>query len=242
MTYRCPYCRETFETPVPGSECPLCHRTFAMPGARPRPSTDRADAAPRRVLWMPPERRGRKPPPLMATGAFRMLMVMCFLGFIGAQIFVRLTARASAGAPTPLASSTTWTTLMGRPDPAEVAARQQRSVTRNLATLRVALDQFAADCGRYPTTREGLAALIRNPGLDAWAGPYVIEMRTDPWQMPFGYVCDEQGILIFSPGPDREAHTEDDAVLSGPVEQTPREEPLIRATLLAPAPPAGTAD
>src|ERR1700746_281555 len=37
-----------------------------------------------------------------------------------------------------------------------------------------ALDLFYLDAGRYPTTSEGLAALVKPaPGLAAWNGPYV---------------------------------------------------------------------
>lgn len=39
-------------------------------------------------------------------------------------------------------------------------------------TIAEALALFYADCGRYPTEEEGLGALLRNPGLDAWRGPY----------------------------------------------------------------------
>lgn len=40
-------------------------------------------------------------------------------------------------------------------------------------TLSVSLDAFRLDNGRYPTTEEGLTALISNPGLQTWDGPYV---------------------------------------------------------------------
>lgn len=40
-------------------------------------------------------------------------------------------------------------------------------------TLAVSLDAFRLDNGRYPTTEEGLAALLSNPGLQTWDGPYV---------------------------------------------------------------------
>lgn len=45
-------------------------------------------------------------------------------------------------------------------------------------TLAVSLDAFRLDNGRYPTTEEGLTALISNPGLQTWDGPYV----SDPIQ------------------------------------------------------------
>src|SRR3954470_13409403 len=37
-----------------------------------------------------------------------------------------------------------------------------------------ALDLFFLDAGRYPTTSEGLTALVQRPGnLNGWNGPYV---------------------------------------------------------------------
>ncbi len=53
-----------------------------------------------------------------------------------------------------------------------------------------ALDSFRLDVGRYPTTAEGLEALI-NPvtGLEEWNGPYLKkrEIPLDPWGNPYHY-------------------------------------------------------
>ena len=35
------------------------------------------------------------------------------------------------------------------------------------------LDRFKRDTGRYPTTKEGLSSLARNPKLNGWSGPYI---------------------------------------------------------------------
>src|ERR1043165_8874269 len=41
-----------------------------------------------------------------------------------------------------------------------------------LQSFSSALDLFNLDAGRYPSTAEGLAALVRRtPGVDAWNGP-----------------------------------------------------------------------
>lgn len=53
-----------------------------------------------------------------------------------------------------------------------------------------ALDLFYVDEGRYPTSSEGLAALVERPsGLDIWTGPYVKGGRIplDPWGHPYQY-------------------------------------------------------
>lgn len=53
-----------------------------------------------------------------------------------------------------------------------------------------ALDLFYLDAGRYPTTAEGLAALVQRPsGVDIWNGPYVKggKVPTDPWNNAYQY-------------------------------------------------------
>jgi general secretion pathway protein G len=53
-----------------------------------------------------------------------------------------------------------------------------------------ALDLFYLDAGRYPSTSEGLAALVRHtPGVQAWNGPYLKSgsVPNDPWNHPYVY-------------------------------------------------------
>ena len=53
-----------------------------------------------------------------------------------------------------------------------------------------ALDLFHLDAGRYPSTSEGLAALVRRtPGVEAWNGPYLKGglVPNDPWNHPYIY-------------------------------------------------------
>jgi general secretion pathway protein G len=53
-----------------------------------------------------------------------------------------------------------------------------------------ALDSFRLDVGRYPTTAEGMEALITQPsGAEEWNGPYLkkIEVPLDPWNNPYNY-------------------------------------------------------
>jgi general secretion pathway protein G len=52
------------------------------------------------------------------------------------------------------------------------------------------LDLFYLDAGRYPSTAEGLAALVRpTAGVDGWAGPYLKGgvVPNDPWNNPYVY-------------------------------------------------------
>jgi len=53
-----------------------------------------------------------------------------------------------------------------------------------------ALDLFYLDAGHYPTTAEGLRALLERPGgTVAWAGPYLKgdAVPNDPWGNPYIY-------------------------------------------------------
>jgi general secretion pathway protein G len=53
-----------------------------------------------------------------------------------------------------------------------------------------ALDLFNLDAGRYPSTSEGLDALVhRTPSVAAWNGPYLKggNVPMDPWNHPYIY-------------------------------------------------------
>ena len=39
--------------------------------------------------------------------------------------------------------------------------------------LLVQVGRFTLDCGRYPTEQEGLKALLVDPGVQGWKGPYL---------------------------------------------------------------------
>jgi len=96
--------------------------------------------------------------------------------------------------------------------------KQQRRIIAakvDLAVLRSALDMFEIDCGRYPTTQEGLPALLERPAnLNDWKGPYIKQMPIDPWGNKYTYVCpgkhNPKQLDVFSPGPDGKAGTDDD--------------------------------
>ncbi len=55
-----------------------------------------------------------------------------------------------------------------------------------------ALKLYHFDLGRFPTTGEGLAALIKNPGKSSrWLGPYLNKamIPKDPWGRSYYYRC-----------------------------------------------------
>ena len=63
------------------------------------------------------------------------------------------------------------------------------------ANLGVALDMFELDNGFYPTTEQGLGALIQKPIspplAQNWRGPYLKQGKfpNDPWGHPYEYKC-----------------------------------------------------
>ncbi len=68
------------------------------------------------------------------------------------------------------------------------------------AGFELALDEFQADTGLYPTKLEGLQALIVNPGVPRWGGPYISEAlrRYIDW---FEYSIGASGKPVLIPGP-----------------------------------------
>ena len=85
----------------------------------------------------------------------------------------------------------------------------------HLQLLETALDRLEIDTARYPTTEEGLAALINRPALANWRGPYIRgAVPLDPWGNPYGYRSpgrhNRNGVDLWSGGPDGKADTDDD--------------------------------
>lgn len=59
-----------------------------------------------------------------------------------------------------------------------------------IQSLGSALDLFNLDTGRYPSTGEGLTALVQSPGtIPSWNGPYLKGgvVPNDPWGHPYVY-------------------------------------------------------
>jgi general secretion pathway protein G len=85
--------------------------------------------------------------------------------------------------------------------------------TNEVQVLRIALERYRADCGHYPTAREGLRALVRNPDRIGWKGPYITLLKPDPWGTEYLYARHADGRMdLRSAGPDRTGGTADDIV------------------------------
>lgn len=93
--------------------------------------------------------------------------------------------------------------FVGRAEQARVTAAQT-----DISNISSALDTFEIDNGHYPTTSQGLIALIkRPPGMPNWHGPYLKgnSVPLDPWGHPYQYRCPGQhskdGYDLWSLGP-----------------------------------------
>jgi general secretion pathway protein G len=94
--------------------------------------------------------------------------------------------------------------LMGRTDDARILAAKQ-----DIATLMQALKLYRLDNQRYPTTEQGLQALITRPTSGPqpanWkSGGYVDRLNKDPWGNPYQYLSPgtRSEVDIFSLGAD----------------------------------------
>ena len=70
-------------------------------------------------------------------------------------------------------------------------ARRSIAAADIKGNLSLALKLFEVDNGRYPTTEQGLGALLQKPASPPvpknWKGPYLEQEPLDPWGKPYVY-------------------------------------------------------
>jgi general secretion pathway protein G len=71
----------------------------------------------------------------------------------------------------------------------QIGKSEVKAARAQIDALEKALDQFRLDNGRYPTTEEGLKALVERPSTTSkWSGPYLKKaVPLDPWERPYIY-------------------------------------------------------
>ena len=94
--------------------------------------------------------------------------------------------------------------VLGRTDDARVVAAKQ-----DIATIVQALKLYRLDNQRYPTTQQGLQALVTaptdGPPAAGWkTGGYIEKLPRDPWGKPYQYLSPgvKGEIDVFSLGAD----------------------------------------
>ncbi len=99
--------------------------------------------------------------------------------------------------------------LMSRPEQARMV-----KVKQDILTVESALDLYKLDNGFYPSTDQGLQALLTKPsGAPVprnWKSDgYIQDAPIDPWGVPYQYINDGEKVRIFSFGPKgREGNSE----------------------------------
>ena len=89
------------------------------------------------------------------------------------------------------------------------------------SSMQVPLESYRMDTGSYPSTSEGLQALITAPADKAalWRGPYLTskdksKFLIDPWGNPYQYrypgIHNKNSYDLWSKGPDERDGTADD--------------------------------
>jgi len=98
---------------------------------------------------------------------FSMLEVMVVIAIIGIMMGVMVPV------------------FMGNDDKARVSAARQ-----DIEAIATALDLYKLDNRRYPTSDQGLDALVTAPdGAENWAeNGYLKKLKDDPWGNPYQYV------------------------------------------------------
>lgn len=102
--------------------------------------------------------------------------------------------------------------LMGNKEKAD-----QKKALADIVALENALDMYKLDNGIYPTTEQGLQALVTKPEMDPIPrnyreDGYIRRLPDDPWGQAYQLRSPgEHGKLdVFSDGPDTQEGTEDD--------------------------------
>ena len=91
--------------------------------------------------------------------------------------------------------------FVGRSEQARITAAKTQ-----IASFETSLTSFEVDCGRFPTTDEGLTALVVQPqNVKDWKG-YMKSVPKDPWGNAYVYkypgVHNPSEYDIYSLGPD----------------------------------------
>ncbi|MFQ5937509.1 MAG: type II secretion system major pseudopilin GspG [Acidiferrobacterales bacterium] len=88
-----------------------------------------------------------------------------------------------------------------------VGESKTKTTRLQIEELGTALDVYRLEIGRYPSTEEGLVALVQKPSVtEAWNGPYLRKrvVPKDPWGNDYRYRSPGQnsGYDLYSFGAD----------------------------------------
>ena len=100
----------------------------------------------------------------------------------------------------------------------QLGGAKSKSAAIQIRDFEQALELYKLDVGRFPSSNEGLNALVRQPSsAKGWNGPYLKkdEVPMDPWGNPYQYRVSGSTIDISSYGADgRQGGSGEDADVS----------------------------
>jgi len=118
------------------------------------------------MSYIPCERSRRRP--LWCAPGFTLIEIMVVIVIIG------------------LLAAVIVPTIVSKVDDAKVAKAKS-----DVQSLETALTMFYVDNSKYPTTEQGLAALVKqptDPTIRNWKRPYLDRVSKDPWGNDYQYV------------------------------------------------------
>ena len=88
----------------------------------------------------------------------------------------------------------------------QLGGAKSKTAAVQIADIDKALELYKLDVGRFPSTEEGLQALVQKPATVSagWSGPYLKgTLPADPWGKPYRYQLAANGVVeIVSLGAD----------------------------------------
>ncbi len=76
-----------------------------------------------------------------------------------------------------------------------MGASKTKAAKVQVEDLSAALDMYKLDVGKYPTSEQGLSALVEKPAdISRWNGPYLrkVKIPQDPWVQAYHYASPGQ--------------------------------------------------
>jgi|SRR5690554_605697 len=96
----------------------------------------------------------------------------------------------------------------------QLGGAKSKTALVQIRDFESAIEVYMLDTGQFPTTEQGLDALVRDPGVTGWNGPYLRrnEIPQDPWNTDYiyRYPGDQSEFDIMSYGADSRAGGEGD--------------------------------
>lgn len=96
--------------------------------------------------------------------------------------------------------------LVGPQVLSQLGGAKTKTAAIQIKDLEQSLEMYKLDVGRFPSTQQGLSALMRKPsGVVGWNGPYLKSaVPLDPWNQEYNYKYpgDHAEMDIYSYGQD----------------------------------------